>query len=613
MLDHERIMLSMEILAIIAFVAVIISHNSLSSRLTSLEAKLKAGEKIKEEKPDLVSAGLSNPNKDDGGTQPYLTSMAQPATQNPGVIMGNTITPQEPDVSDRFSAWIKEDWLMKLGAFLFIIGFGWFVSYAFANNWIGPVGRITIGIVAGAVTMILGFRRMMRYPSQGALFMALGAGMAMLTIFAGRSLYEFFTPISAIGFDFLIVAFVSFASYKFNVRTLAYTAQVLAFVAPLLTAGITDSYFLFSYLFFISLATLVLGSVTGWRGLIITSLVFVSLYSIPYVSASRTFYLGYGSRYSMDAPFILNFAYLFAMLYILAGMFAVVKKGVQNIQKEIVLAVLNGLFLFMWIYSVANKEWTSLLFAVWALVFAVSSFVASRFSAKLDPFYAYGSVAVAFVAAATAAQLNGTALTIAFAVEVFLLVAIVLALTKNVKAASTTSLLFIAPAIMSFGSAVQYMISRELFSKDFFVLILMAVLLIVSGRLITSVGKNNQGGVNNNAGSAIIILGTLYIWFTLWQFIHIFMRESPDIATMTTLIIFTVAGLTAYFTGLYNNDIARKVYGTALLAFVVVRLIIVDVWAMELFGRVITFFAIGVLFMSTAFLTKKRKQLGGQK
>ena len=85
------------------------------------------------------------------------------------------------------------------------------------------------------------------------------------------------------------------------------------------------------------------------------------------------------------------------------------------------------------------------------------------------------------------------------------------------------------------------------------------------------------------------------------------MSDTPDMATMTTLVIYTIFGLIAYFSGLYGDDLARRTYGIALLAFVVIRLIIVDVWQMELFGRVITFLAIGVLLMSTAFLTKKKK------
>ena len=85
------------------------------------------------------------------------------------------------------------------------------------------------------------------------------------------------------------------------------------------------------------------------------------------------------------------------------------------------------------------------------------------------------------------------------------------------------------------------------------------------------------------------------------------MSSTPDMATMATLMIYTILGLIAYFAGLYGNDMARRTYGMALLAFVVVRLLLIDVWNMELFGRVVTFLAIGVLLMSTAFLTKKKK------
>ena len=63
-------------------------------------------------------------------------------------------------------AWFKEDWLLKLGALLLLFGFGWFVTYAFLNNWIGPVGRITLGIVAGVGILLLGWWRIQTYLRQ---------------------------------------------------------------------------------------------------------------------------------------------------------------------------------------------------------------------------------------------------------------------------------------------------------------------------------------------------------------------------------------------------------------------------------------------------------------
>jgi uncharacterized membrane protein len=536
--------------------------------------------------PTTVSAGIYG-------------NVAVPA----GVVPPVMATPREPDLSTRFSAWIKEDPLMKVGAFLFIIGCGWFVSYAFANNWIDAMGRIALGILAGVLVMAFGYWRMLKYPAQGAIFLALGAGMAILSVFAGRSIYNFFTPATAVLFDLLIAVFVSYASYKFNLRSLALSAQILAYVAPLLAVGQTNSFFLFSYLLAMSAGSLILAAVIGWRSLIVTSLVFVGMYSMPYIFGAHS---GFGSIYANDAPFMLNFAYLFATLYLLSGMFAVVRKGVSDMQAEVALAALNGLFLFMWIYNVPAKEWQTLLFSAWAIVFAVGSFIAYRASDKLAPFYAYGSVAVAFIAAATAAQLSGTALTIAFTLEIAMLVAIILKLTRNVTTASTAMLLFIVPIALSLESMQDYLMASEVFTKDFFVLIILAFSLILAGRLVGNAARTSGEVEKNQLPVVAVVGGTVYLWFIVWSFMHILLPLAPDMATLITLVIYTIAGLAAYFNGLMNNDIARRFYGAALLVFVVVRLLLVDVWAMELSGRVITFFAIGILLMSTAFFSKKK-------
>lgn len=39
---------------------------------------------------------------------------------------------------------------------LLLIGFGWLTTYAFLNNWIGPMGRIALGIIAGSLFILLG-------------------------------------------------------------------------------------------------------------------------------------------------------------------------------------------------------------------------------------------------------------------------------------------------------------------------------------------------------------------------------------------------------------------------------------------------------------------------
>src|SRR3990167_3790055 len=91
-----------------------------------------------------------------------------------------------PPQQNLFLAWISENWLLKLGALLLLIGFGWLVTYAFLNNWIGPMGRIAFGLVAGAGILALGYWRMRTFVTQGAVFVALGAAVILLTTYAAR-------------------------------------------------------------------------------------------------------------------------------------------------------------------------------------------------------------------------------------------------------------------------------------------------------------------------------------------------------------------------------------------------------------------------------------------
>jgi len=73
---------------------------------------------------------------------------------------------------------------------------------------------------------------------------------------------------------------------------------------------------------------------------------------------------------------------------------------------------------------------------------------------------------------------------------------------------------------------------------------------------------------------------------------------------MISLMVYTIIGLICYFYGLTNEKNGLRLYGGALVGFVVGRLLLVDVW---IAGRIITFFLIGTLLVGTAFLGRKKQ------
>jgi len=505
--------------------------------------------------------------------------------------------PTGPTTSERFVAWLKEDWLMKLGAMLLLIGFGWLTTYAFLNNWIGPMGRIALGIVAGALFILLGWWRIRKYVHQGGVFLVLGSTTILLTIFAAREIYDFFTPLSALIVMFLSTAFVALASVRYNNRALALASLILASIAPLLTnAPTTDYVGLFSYLFVVTLGAIWIVALTGRRELTTAALVMITLYSLPHL-ASFT---------SADKGTLLLFAYAFAAVFFLTNTAGILKLKDKEIIPDLVTAAGNGLFLLSWIMIAAQDEWKSLIISAWMIVFAVGAFLIFRITQRREPFYIYAGVGIAMLVAATSAELKGATLTIAYAIESGIISLIAYAILRDIKIAERISLLLIGPVILSVSSITSRAWLTSVIHKDFFVLLILALTLLGLGAFFLRRVKEVEDKDPKQLNATLLVVGSAYAYILLWLSLHAGLHND-NTAVMVSLVVYTIIGLICYFYGLANGKNGLRLYGGALVGFVVGRLILVDVWRMEIAGRIVTFFLIGALLVSTAFLGRKRQ------
>jgi uncharacterized membrane protein len=85
------------------------------------------------------------------------------------------------------------------------MGFGWLATYAFMNNWVGPAGRIFLGMIAGVIFLIIGTIIVRKRQNQGEVFLALGSATVLVTTYAARVFYHFFDPFSSLGIMFLSI------------------------------------------------------------------------------------------------------------------------------------------------------------------------------------------------------------------------------------------------------------------------------------------------------------------------------------------------------------------------------------------------------------------------
>ncbi len=107
------------------------------------------------------------------------------------------------------------------------------------------------------------------------------------------------------------------------------------------------------------------------------------------------------------------------------------------------------------------------------------------------------------------------------------------------------------------------------------------------------------------------VLTGLYLIALVWRIAHaVFL--SPDVAVSVALFVYTVTGLALYSLGKSHHMEHIRYAGVLLLGGVVARLLIIDVWNMEMLGRIVTFLGVGFLFILTALFEKPFKKVDNE-
>ncbi len=506
-------------------------------------------------------------------------------------------TQEVPEVyATNFFDWILVDWLQKLGGLLFVIGFGWLTTYAFINNWIGPIELIALCLVISIIFILIGFWRVRSHANQGGVFMTVGLISVLATIFSARTFYDLFTPETALALMFLAAVTTTYASVHYRVRWLAFASLIGAAGAPMLT-GSPDSNFLqlFIYLFVVVVGCVWVVAITGERAITLAALIMVGLYSLPHL-------MQLGGRGTESPEVLLLMSFAFALVFFATNTLGILYARLTDDQSvaDLVSATLTGLFVSAWIIRIAPDEWQSLLVTLWAMVFTLGSFAVYKITNNNKAFYVYGAVGVALLGIATSIEFSGPTLVIALTLEAALVTLLTMML-RGATPALRVSMIFLIPMMLSFSSMDSFAWRDSIMHADFFVLFTLAASLLGLGTFFALVKHEDSDAVQLAIGQ--IIVGSLYAYALLWLSLHALLDDTT--AVVMSLIIYTIIGIVVYVVGQVQNWNAWRVYGGVLVGAVVVRILLVDIWNMDMAGKIVTFLVIGTLLMSTAFFQTK--------
>lgn len=524
-----------------------------------------------QDRVELLEAGKKAPVKTAAAPQ-------ETAMENRAAVLETDSGP------DPILKWLSTDWPMKLGAFLLLLAFGWLTTYAFINNWIGPMGRIVLGIVSGVLIVGLGEWRIRKFNQQGAIFMDLGGAVILVSLFAARNVYDFFTPLTALVAMFAVAAYLAFASVRHKNSPLAIVALLMGAAAPLLINSPNPDFTgLFSYLFVLCSGTLWVLQLTKWRVLPFLALLIV---------------LQYGAETAMpleDKNIGLVFSVLFALLFYTSNVFTVWKEK-QSTGLDVALAVGSAVLTISSLDLTVPETWKTGVFALLSVVYLGLAYLLYKRmpDQKISAIYLLTGAITAAIALYW--ELDDAWLNLALIAEATVLILGVAILTKKNQLVPPFSLLLLPGMLLSAESFDSPSWSYSIFHLHTVVLLSLALILLFIAYYLRR--------FQNQLAAAFWGLGGAYAMGLIWLSCDALIGN-PNLHITVALGIYTLAGLAFNLYGVLKDSKDSRIAGGILIGIVVARLLLVDVWEMALSAKIITFFIIGALLISTAFFNKK--------
>jgi uncharacterized membrane protein len=497
-------------------------------------------------------------------------------------------------------------WLNRIGILALIGAVTFFLKYAFDNNWIGPSGRVAIGILLGAAMLPWSHWLLQRgysYFSEG--IAGLGAAVLYLSIWAGCQYYKLFSL--DVGFAAMIVITAGMAAVALgrNSQRIALLSLFGGFLTPVLVSEGKDAQVvLFTYLLILGAGLLAIEMRRDWRSLTPVSFLLSQLYFWGWYSE---FY--HPNKLERTVIFATLFFLLYAALPVIR---AVQRSRLHELDILVVLAnsfaYLGALYIMLW----PQDRWPLTL-----LVLALSA--AHVLVARLVPppkpgespltRLLFAGLALTFATLAIPIRLDGKWITLAFAVEGAILVWTGFrSMTGFLRAGGYFLLVLAAARLLIFPLPAPQFLFNERFAAYAVLIVCFGVVVYAAREHASSVGRDELNALGVFA-VAINVFALIALSLELWDHFgsHAGLGIDSGLAQHLALSLLW----TAYASGLIALGVKRESallrwQALVLFGLVVVKVFFYDSSYLEKFYRIVSFFILGLVLLVVSFLYQRK-------
>lgn len=470
----------MEVLVIFFFIllAVLILsfRNTALRRIDVLEKEIiQLGKELRYAAGSPASSALPAPSASPAAVQPVASPVTQPPVESPvseeapairqtapvdtaprphppapaPIIPPSAPTPPSPGFFERhpdLEKFIGENLVSKIGIAILVLAIGFFVKLAIDNNLIGPIGRVGVGLLCGAI--LIGFAHLLRNNYKSFSSVLAGGGLAVFyfTIALAFHQYHLFSQTVSFIIMLVITAFAVVLSLLYDRQELAIIALAGGFVTPFLVSNGSDNYtILFSYLLILNTGLLTIAYHKAWRLLNLlafgfTVILFVSwLATLPYDATVSAYHGGF------------LFATAFFILFFLINIAHNIKENKKFIASDFGILLANTCLYFaagLYLITAAGMASYKGLFSACMGAFNLftSYFLFRKKKVDSNILYLLIGITFSFISLTAPLQLHGHYITLFWASEAVLLYWLYLKSQIRIIGA-TSSLIWIAMLI----------------------------------------------------------------------------------------------------------------------------------------------------------------------
>ncbi len=521
----------------------------------------------------------------------------------------------DPDLESR----IGSHWLNRIGIAALLIGVSYFLKFAFDNNWIGPAGRVTIGLLAGIAMVVWSESfRSKGYKAFSYSLKAVGIGTLYLSLWAAFQVYNLVPSGVAFVMMLAVTAATAAMAWTQDAQILAAFALTGGFSTPLLlSTGQNRETALFAYVAILDVATLVLVTFKPWRRLLVMS-----------YAGTLLLYIGWYSEFYSRSQLglTLTFATLFFAIFAIAPLVATQPEGEIALFASIpaVLAFVNAGVYFLQAYAMV-QEVNKTYMAWFALALAaVYIFLSRQVHARaLTPraseilYFLHLAVALGFITIAIPIRLDAHWITIGWFIEAGVLLWVANRLKSDFLNAFALGALIL-------GVARLLLIDNFYTTQIIFNLRMAtyAVAVAVLGAVAWYAAKREDDSARTVAAIALVALNALALIALSREVADYYSRQMAAVLPSRAPVFFDyhrieierdftysalwmAYGAMLMIVGFLRRTAFVRWQALLLIAATIVKVFVYDVSQLDKGYRIVSFIVLGVLLLAISFVYQR--------